>query len=101
MNNYIAGYSYSMDAARKAEFERRMAAADAARGGLPPPPYRITYEQYMATQELYPRVLVTYMDDSVGNTIQTFRDVSFSDDGPIICQRNQGRKPGQHFIRMK
>jgi hypothetical protein len=83
-------YSYADDKRRNAKFEERMAAESAARRGLPRPPYHITYERYLATQELYPRVLVENVDGPDGNSIQVFRDVSYSPDGPIICQRHFG-----------
>jgi hypothetical protein len=95
----IMSYSYAEDKRRNAKFEERMAAESAARRGLPRPPYHITYERYLATQELYPRVLVETNSDRNGNHIQFFRDVSYSADGPIICERNLGRIEGVYHPR--
>ena len=77
--------------------DKRLAAETAKYGDGPRPIYQMTYDEYVANQHMFPSVLVESNHDSSGNCIQSFRDVSSSPHGPIICQRNIGRTPTAYF----
>ena len=79
--------------------DRRLAEETAKYGDGPRLIYQMTYDEYAANQHMFPSVLVESNHDSSGNCIQSFRDVSSSPHGPIICQRNIGRNPTAYHPR--
>ena len=81
---------------------RKSQAAETAKYGNGPwVGYAMTYDEYMAKQHLYPHVSIELNYDRSGNCIQSFRDVSSSPHGPIICQRRLEPDPHIYTPRFK